>query len=1236
MRRKYSVITGLIVFVLFLVPFFWLSPGQLDIGGDSSRLYFYNPVEYLKSTTLYGISASSFGHENINYIGLPFVGMLALLRAFLTPTMLISLFHGLVLALAFLFTYLSIQKLIKHDAQSKHVWIPSIAGGLLYALSPVYLHGWQYVLITYYQIFLNPLMFYLMLQYFMSSNFAYISIALIVSVLFSPNFSVIAAPPLLAFYPVSILFLLTYTKYVCKKRIVWWHIGIWIVLFVFLHAFHLVPQISGIFSKDAGLNATIFSSGGKYGRGLSYFLGIAPNIKASINLLGQAQMTELGGFVWLFIVFPFVMLFSYVYNKKRTLPLLTVFFLFVLFFATANITEAGFSFYRRLFDIPGFSMFRNFYGQWQYTYAYYYSLLFGIAFSLFLASAKRTHARILAIACIGIIVVNAWPFLRGEVLKRSLWQSEHVSPVIRMDPSYEEMMKYIRNLTVEGKVATFPLTDPGYQVLGGEFGGAYVGPSTISYLSEHQDFSGHEEYWNYKDFVLDFIKTEQYEMLKKLFGMLNIKYVFYNADPVVYDKFPAFPYIHVRKFAPESQNAYRKFIDSLALKEVARFGEQYYLYELPDQYYLPQIYAARTATYLKQHPIDVEIPLSWDIATNDTAFYVSTPLANDPDITFDEKQYVLSNSSTYLDFFKNTEDTRLPWGYVSHRLDSFLYPFIIWRENRSLARLPVVDDVYIERSILFAEKRVNELLKFDKGIKFIGDISSIVSYANTWKEPSLVEALQKPVYNYWEVSLARYFRTMSLLIDQVSKTKHSAYPVTTNKALIDRMFILHKDRLFGAISGSKELNKEQQQYLATLSIEMFEALSELLDLQAPSLHTVSYSLEGISEGLYDVLIQKDSIDQSNLDKWEIQKGKTVIPSSQFTIQGDWLVYKDFFYNKKDGDPFSIIIPTPLNLIRGNQWELVNQNNTVTATSEEVDTVKLSFSNGLNWKMETLAPRSYYVLSFDYDTKGKDFRFNWFEKEVGKSTPQKIASRELWSDAEKTFSFVIHTGAYTDSGFIQITKTGANTLIDSLGSELTQDAITIKNLSFVQVPSPTIIWRQRQEKTEVGVHPRVSFQKINPTKYRVSVSFVEKPFALVLAQKYDAKWKLVDVNTPVSTVGARIGQFCATLLKWFVGLGLRTFQKEQSLENTWKNVFIDANTFETWEKQMIDKRRHFEANGYANAWYILPSDLHGKTEYTFVIEMDTQRIFYSSLVVSLITLVLCFVVLIRAYIHTTSR
>lgn len=52
---------------------------------------------------------------------------------------------------------------------------------------------------------------------------------------------------------------------------------------------------------------------------------------------------------------------------------------------------------------------------------------------------------------------------------------------------------------------------------------------------------------------------------------------------------------------------------------------------------------------------------------------------------------------------------------------------------------------------------------------------------------------------------------------------------------------------------------------------------------------------------------------------------------------------------------------------------------------------------------------------------------------------------------------------------------------------------------------------REEPEETESRPTVSYEKINPTQYKISFSAVEKPFILAFAESYDPMWKLQEKN-----------------------------------------------------------------------------------------------------------------------------
>src|SRR5258708_2308570 len=230
-----SLLVAFIAISLFFLPFFWFHTGEVDLGGDSSRLYFYDPGAFLKNYAFFGVSPSAYGVENIGYFMVPFVLLLVGMKLiFSSPTLLIAVFHGLNFSVAFLSCYF-IMKELQPAAKGKKneaYDIASIIAGLFYVFSQVSILGWDKVLVTHNQFFLNPLLFLFLLKYFKTDKLLYLTGALLITFLFSPNFSFVAAPGFFAFYPLSFLFLFLYRLVILKRRIIVKHLMLFMVALV--------------------------------------------------------------------------------------------------------------------------------------------------------------------------------------------------------------------------------------------------------------------------------------------------------------------------------------------------------------------------------------------------------------------------------------------------------------------------------------------------------------------------------------------------------------------------------------------------------------------------------------------------------------------------------------------------------------------------------------------------------------------------------------------------------------------------------------------------------------------------------------------------------------------------------------------------------------------------------------------------------------------------------------------
>ncbi len=220
MQRKLLL---LICFIfLFFVPFFWLQPGQMDLGGDSSRLYFYDPIQYLKSYSLYAIAPNGIGNETIGFYLIPYSIFLYILKTiFSSSYLVITLLNSFSLVVAFFSIFGIIQLCFTQEKKNTHGRVSTYAGiiaGFFYVFSPLLIHvGWDKALFNHNQFFLNPLIFFLTLSYLLKTQKIYLLIVGIISFIFAPSFS--PSPYFFSFFPLAFTYIGIYSYFVVKVKI---------------------------------------------------------------------------------------------------------------------------------------------------------------------------------------------------------------------------------------------------------------------------------------------------------------------------------------------------------------------------------------------------------------------------------------------------------------------------------------------------------------------------------------------------------------------------------------------------------------------------------------------------------------------------------------------------------------------------------------------------------------------------------------------------------------------------------------------------------------------------------------------------------------------------------------------------------------------------------------------------------------------------------------------------------
>lgn len=599
---KYTLLIFFITLTLFIIPFFWLKPGEMDLGGDSNRLYFYDPISMLKEFGIYSIAPYGTGILIYNQYFLPFLLFIISLKSiFHSPTALIAIFNGLKLSGSFIFVFLIIKELLKKEEREKftlYQFLVAILGAIFYTFSPSVIENMRYALVTHSQVFLNPMIFYFLLRYLVTSSMKYIWLALFVTFIFSSSFA-LYNPPLFAFYPLAIAFLLLYNFFILKKSFPWKGAIVGILFFLGLHAFHLIPVASNIFDKGSEFNTRVFESASKINVGLEYFNATLQFGKVSKNILLPLEEPILS---WSLLFIPSLIILGFLSmrRKNKTLSLISIFFFITLFLGSANITQLGVEFYRKLFLIPGFGMFRNFSGQWQWVYTFFYALLAGITISYLFSRLRRRHTYIILIVTAGCLLARSWVVFNGDIVNVFNRGSKNLKVVMRMDPHYEELLAYLKKIPNDGKIFHVPFTDFAYNLVGGSNGGVYVGQSMVSLLVGRNDFSGYHDIDPFSEVLVKISREKNYALIKQMLSLLQVRYVLYNSDPLISEKFfPTFPYGYTG--VPASPSAALDFVRNISHKKIYETG-YYSLYEVDKEQYLPSFYIASDLFFYDTNP----------------------------------------------------------------------------------------------------------------------------------------------------------------------------------------------------------------------------------------------------------------------------------------------------------------------------------------------------------------------------------------------------------------------------------------------------------------------------------------------------------------------------------------------------------------------------------------------------------------------------------------------------------
>ena len=156
-----------------------------------------------------------------------------------------------------------------------------------------------------------------------------------------------------------------------------------------------------------------------------------------------------------------------------------------------------------------------------------------------------------------------------------------------------------------------------------------------------------------------------------------------------------------------------------------------------------------------------------------------------------------------------------------------------------------------------------------------------------------------------------------------------------------------------------------------------------------------------------------------------------------------------------------------------------------------------------------------------------------------------------------------------------------------------DTYYLEDIRVEKVLSPSLLFKKEKEYQEQSL-PKITFKKINPTKYLVKVEGATEPYFLVFSEAFHEGWQayLTDAQ----------GNDGQPIASYFNG---------EIKEEEHGKKFFDTSVFSNVLREPLPKEKHLLVNAFANAWYL---DRTG--DYLVTLEFIPQRVYFLGIWISL--------------------
>lgn len=595
----------LILALIFVAtPMLWL--GQLYfVGGDNSQLYYLMPRAMMNDylfNTISDNSLGTLGAAGQQSYQAPFFVLLYFLKNILpNATNTQGLSFGINLAFGFLGFYWLLGLWIDGDNVDERL-IRAI-GGIAYCSSLFIVSTmWKHALYAVYLTSIFPLTLYLFLRGVRKQILRYVVAAALLATLFS---IVLMAVPWLVGTVLVTLPLLIWHQ--IEYRSTFRYLVYFIIILVGLNAFWLGTTVYAMMTPDNFYGAL---SSPEASDDTIRFVTSENNI--AYPLLGDSMprwVTDIDK-AWLGLL-PTTTIFALLiivagFFARKSHHLFSIFlagaacWILAIYFYTVRIGDWGYSLFITLNHIvPGFAMFRNNFDKFSIGIAFSFAFLVAVSLGVlvrqpFWQNHEKTRQALL-FALFTLVILQAWPFLRGGMLDKPMWTTKTTyNTISRLNNDFNALVAYLKQQPGDSKYLWLPLNNAGYIQIADEKlpSHYYSGTSPLRFLADKSDYTGRFSFGSQPvgNQLFQNIVDGNLDQAIALFRTMNIGHVIVNHD---LSRDIINSYLYTMYNRGDLYHAQLNLLKPLILGEHVRdFGNRYSLYKIKPDLLLSKIHLA--------------------------------------------------------------------------------------------------------------------------------------------------------------------------------------------------------------------------------------------------------------------------------------------------------------------------------------------------------------------------------------------------------------------------------------------------------------------------------------------------------------------------------------------------------------------------------------------------------------------------------------------------------------------